>query len=148
MGGFGAFTGLRKAMIIAKSCGFIWIICSVYSLRFNAIRNQGLRCLCFLSFNTFKFSILFWRVTKFDRDVMTDLLFWWLQIFSEPKWKLEIVVQYLWKYITKVIQQLDLDFLNKSFNYIIMIYFIFKEKGSLVVVAFHTWCLLSYSVLF
>lgn len=25
-----------------------------------------------------------------------------LQVFNEPKWKLEVVVQYLWKYIGKV----------------------------------------------
>jgi len=29
----------------------------------------------------------------------------WLQTFSEPKLKLEIVVQYLSKYITKVIKR-------------------------------------------
>ncbi|CAL0313501.1 unnamed protein product [Lupinus luteus] len=30
-----------------------------------------------------------------------DVVPLFLQIFTEPKWKLEIVVQYLWKYITK-----------------------------------------------
>ncbi|XP_054803494.1 negative regulator of systemic acquired resistance SNI1 isoform X2 [Prosopis cineraria] len=30
-----------------------------------------------------------------------DIVPQFLQIFAEPKWKLEIVVQYLWKYITK-----------------------------------------------
>ncbi|KAF7803366.1 negative regulator of systemic acquired resistance SNI1 [Senna tora] len=30
-----------------------------------------------------------------------DIVPQFLQIFTEPKWKLEIIVQYLWKYITK-----------------------------------------------
>lgn len=28
----------------------------------------------------------------------------YVQVFNEPKWKLELVVQYLWKYIAKVSQ--------------------------------------------